>query len=233
MVELRQQLTQARMPVPQGMPVLSGASGTGIRACVFPPPCARPTPLLRCLHETSRNRVRLNVPNNLPQFMRVPNPMIIGLILPKTLANSPQQQIAGSRCESLDRLSNSRNRHSGIQYHMHMIRHDAKSQEVVKLELALAKLQRVCDALGDGGFAEPHRAADCVVHGLVEGYERAAMISDSLQMCAGTVQAPRQKQRSALWMPVRQVALIVRHKECVILRADCSQKTHRQECLCH
>ena len=109
------------------------------------PARTRPSPQLRRLRQTSRDRILFYIAKDANELSFISNPVIVRLILPERLSGSPQKQI-GVPCRRTLQPS-SDNRQLGPREHqnVYMIRHDDPSKEIIKMSVAITALNSTRD----------------------------------------------------------------------------------------
>src|SRR5713226_3450266 len=96
------------------------------------PAGAGPRPVLGMLHQAGGNGIVLDIGQDARELRGVANPMVERLILPERLSNAAQNQVACSRCCTLDRLRDYGERGSRFQEHVDVIGHHYERMQGTK-----------------------------------------------------------------------------------------------------
>ena len=197
----------------------------GLPSC--PDPGTRPSPLLFRIHQSRLNRIALDIPDHFVQFSRRPNPMIVGLVLPKSLPAAAQDAIGDPARSSFKPTYNGRHRDPRLQYYMHMVRHNRPGIEIIGVADGGAMLQSILNHAGDTRIPQPDRPRTASVESLVAKLTRNATCvlgSEHLRRDwrSGSSEAPSYKNDALIRKPMGKVAAI-KHVKCA--RAGRPQKT--------
>ena len=111
-------------------------------ACLACPSGTGPTPILRRSHQPCRNRILFDICHNPAEFLLIPHPVIVGLILPKWLAGSLKQQIRLSGRPPFEPMCNLGQRDARQNQQVYMVRHNRPGLQFVELLLTLAGANR-------------------------------------------------------------------------------------------
>jgi hypothetical protein len=158
-------------------------------------PCTRPSPLLRSHNQSSPNRILLHIPNQRSQFLLRPNPVIVGLILPKRKASATQNLIRHPRRAPLKPTHDRGVIAAKLPDDMHMVRHNHPSVRLVKIAVGFSIPKRVGNHLRNATICQPHRSV------------RLTRQRSGQPPCNG--------EYSVVRNPVRKVSVIKQHSDLV------------------
>ncbi len=145
-----------------------GADDLVVCACC----CTRPRPFFHRLCQPSLYRIPFHIPNHPLQFNIRPNPMVVRLILPESSNVQAQNPLSPFRSYTLQPLQNARHCNLRRPNHVHMVRHDDKSMQIIELACDGPVKQRVNHHLSYACVFQPKWAGPSAVQFAILGGEK-------------------------------------------------------------
>ena len=201
--------------------------GQTIALCGLPPcvdcaePGTGPSPLLLRANQPRLHRIALDIMDHVLQLLRRTNPVIVGLILPKSLPTAPQHSIDDPAGPAFQPAHNVRHRDVRLPDCVYMVRHDRPGVEVVGVADVCTILESILDHASDTLVPQPERPGTAPVEPLVTNVKRNAACVLGRQgfgrrRRSGSGEAPGYKDNAAIRKPVRQspaIKMMADHKK--------------------
>src|SRR5208283_1364404 len=138
---------------------------------VSPEPGTGPSPLLFRAHQARVDGIALDITDYVFQLSRRPNPVIVGLILPKSLSTAPQHSIGNPAGPALQPAHNGRHRNMWLPHCVNVVRHDRPGVKIVGADRGTV-LERILDSFGDASVPQPEVPRTAPVEPLVPHVKR-------------------------------------------------------------
>lgn len=106
------------------------------------------------LHQTSLDRIPLDVSHDSIELRLVPHPMIVRLSLPEWHSRPAEDHIGCARTGALQRSGDRAQGFEWLQQHVDMVRHDNPGIQFVQGPLSCPNEQNLCHALGNAAVLE-------------------------------------------------------------------------------
>ncbi len=185
-------------------------------------PCTAPGPKLGRFRKPRLNGIPLNVTRYSAKLGGIPNPVIIGFVLPEAGSPSFQNLVGKPGAAFLHSTCDRRERRMRLDQDMHMIRHQNPGDQVIQLPDVLATIESLHNCFRQPNICKPHRSGRCPVQNPICRRESLPGTSRPHKhpFRQTPVQSPRQKNCGPIGVPVRQTTLIDLHTslQCAQLR---------------
>jgi len=193
----------------------------GLPSCVHPEPGTGPSPLLFRSHQSRLDRIALDITDYFLQLSVRTNPVIVGLILPKSLSAAPQRSIGDPAGPAFQPAHNVRHRDVWLPHHVHMVRHDRPGVKVVGVADGRTMLESILDHSGDTLIPQPERPRTAPVEPLIANVKRnAACVFRREDLGrgrrSGPGEAPSYKDNAAIRKPMGKVPAIEKHQKTMV-----------------
>lgn len=196
---------------------------------------AGPGPLLHSIDQSCPHRIPFDVLHDTGEFLAVAYPAVEGFFLPEPQPNSVENKIGLTGASALDRACYLPQRFAWLQENMNVVRHDHKCEEFIQLPFAGGDDQGLHNCFrysrilknrwpGFGRIELPIQQEEAPPFRSGAGL-RLANFQVARQR---PVQAPSQKYRTSLGLPMRQPTTIEAHETEVASGLQDSQAAGRR-----
>jgi len=189
----------------------------GLPNCVVnPEPGTGPRPLLFRAHQSRVDGIALDITDYVRQLSRRTNPVIVGLVLPKSVSTESQHSIGNPAGPALQPAHNSRHRDMRLPHCVNVVRHNRPSVQIVRMADCRTILKSILDHSGYTLVPQPERPRTAPVQPLVPDVKRNApgVFGREDLGCrrrSGPGEPPSYKDNAAIREPMRKVPAIEKH----------------------